>query len=281
MTLLVVDGSNALYRAHYAVPPMVHKESGVPVNAIIGFMRILKSNLCAVDPSRAVVVFDRGGKNHRHLIYPEYKAPRQKDAAIEAALAKQIPIIRDLVRALGIRVIGKRCVEADDIIGSLAKQYKRMSYILSGDKDFAQLLSETVRVINPNKKITLTTDNVEEVYGFPANQIIDFLMLDGDKIDNIPGVPGVGPTIAKKLLTEYCKAESIPCEAFPKKARENFTAIKNQLKLSRKLVKIKTDLDFDVDRTLIGKPDYPAVREICKAYGLRSLSDELTRDWRS
>lgn len=281
MTILVVDGSNALYRAHYAVPPMTHKDSGTPVNAILGFMRILKSNLYQVNPSHAVVVFDRGGKNHRHLIYPEYKAPREKDAEIESALNKQIPIIRDLVLAMGIRVIGKRGIEADDIVGSMAVQYAKMSYILSGDKDFAQLVSKKVRLINPNKKVTITVDNIEEVYGFPAKRFIDFLMLDGDKIDNIPGVPGIGLVTAQKLLAKYCKADSIPCEAFPKAARENFPAVKRQLKLARKLVTIKTDLDFDVDRTLIGKPDYPAVREICNAYGLHSLSKELTRDWRS
>lgn len=279
MTLLTVDGSNAIHRAHYAVPPMSY--NGTPTNAVVGFMRIVKSNLRKTEADNCAIVFDRPGANHRHLLFPDYKGCREKKPEVTAALKAQIPIIVALCRALGLRVIGKRNIEGDDIVGQLAVTYvkanpKRKSIILSSDKDFGQLLTDKrIQIINPAKGL-ITRGNIEEVFGVPANLVIDYLMLEGDKIDNIPGVPGVGEKTAQKLLSEYGHVEDIPAEAFPKWARENYAAIRKQFKLTRKLITIRLDsIEYDLSRLRRREPDKAAIKEVCKQFGLRTLQGEL------
>lgn len=282
MTLLVVDGSNAIHRAHYAVPPMSYK--GTPTNAVVGFMRIVKSNLRITEATHCGVVFDLPGRNHRHELFEDYKAGREKKPEVTEALAIQVPICADLCLAIGLRMVGKRNIEGDDIIGQLAVEYGREydepANILSNDKDFADLLKyKRVRLINPQKGI-ITRKRVPEIWGVKASQMIDYLMLEGDKIDNIPGVDGVGALTAVKLLSEYKRCEDIPAAAFPKRHRDPaaFKRLTEQFKLTRQLVTIRLDtVKYDLRKLERGPIDRPWLKEICDEYGLKNLYGELVK----
>lgn len=272
MTLLVVDGTNALHRAHHAVRPTFSGKT--PTNAIVGFFAILRSNLKLTGAKYCVVTFDLPGKNFRHELDPEYKGTRIKDPAKSEALAKQLPIIIDLLVAMGITVVGKRKIEADDIIGAAAVNYTGgTAYILSGDKDFAQLLvHKHVRLINPNKGIIVTYKNCKEVYKVKPKRMIDYLMLEGDKVDNIPKIPGVGEVTAVALIEEFGRAEKIPLDRFPAGARKTVN-IEQRLRINRKLVTIRIDL-YDANQELdlsISKVDVKEFTKICERYGLSAL----------
>lgn len=279
MRLLSVDGTNTMHRAHHAIRPMHHR--GMPTNAIVGYFSILRSNIKLVGATHCLNCFDRPGENFRHGIHPAYKGTRVKDPEKSKALAQQLPIIVELLDSMGFAVFGKIGVEADDVIGSTAYNYvDGLAYILSGDKDFAQeLIAPHVRLINPNKKVIVDRKNCKEIYGVEAKRMIDFLMLDGDKIDNIPGIPGVGDKTAIKLIEEFGKAEKIPLDRFPKKARETVNITK-MLKLNRQLVTIRHDL-YDANTELdlsISKVNVKAFTRICDRYGLDSLKKSILKN---
>jgi len=278
MTLLCVDGSNAVHRAYYAVPALSH--NGFPTNAVVGFFSILAKALRETAANDLVIVFDHPfGTNFRKEIYAEYKAGRDKKPEVTRSLAQQIPVIVKLCRALGYSIICKRDKEADDIIGSIAAQYEDgPCHILSGDKDFAQLLSKSVKIINPNKGITVTRKNCKDVYGIEPKRVIDYLMLDGDSIDNIQGIDGIGHKTAVALIEKYGRAEDIPVEAMPKWARENAAEVKRRLKLNRKLVTIRTDMYRIGDIELsIGKPNKEKALAICSRYGMTRLTAQFSK----
>lgn len=273
--LLSVDGTNAMYRAHYATDkrPM-HDKKGTPTNAVVGFFSILLKQIRDINAKHCVVVFDVHGKNFRHEIYPEYKGTRDKKPEIVEAIDAQIPIVIKLLEAYGITVVGKKGIEGDDIIGGIAVNHDGTAYILSSDKDFAALLvNKHVKLINPNKGI-VTRKNCKDIFGFKAKQMVDFLMLDGDKIDNIIGVPGVGKITAQKWFEEYRYAEDIPYEKFPPAFRKtvNEQQLRKRLKLNRKLITIRTDL-YDASHldTTIGEVDAKAFSRICEKHRLYAL----------
>uniref|UniRef100_A0AB39CDV7 5'-3' exonuclease n=1 Tax=Pseudomonas phage HRDY3 TaxID=3236930 RepID=A0AB39CDV7_9VIRU len=278
MTLLSVDGTNTMHRAYHAVRPMSYK--GFPTNAIVGYINILRANIREYGATHVLNSFDRPGQNFRHEIHPEYKGTRPKDPEKSKSLAKQLPVIVELLDAMGFAVFGKKGVEADDVIGSTAVGYEGgLAYILSGDKDFAQLLNhDHVRLINPNKKVVVSRKNCKEIYGVAAKRMVDFLMLDGDDIDNIPGIPGVGAKTAILLIEEFGKAEKIPVERFPKRARETVNT-KKILKLNRQLVTIRHDL-YDANTELdlsISKVNVKAFTRICEKYGLDQLKKSILK----
>jgi DNA polymerase-1 len=278
MTLLSVDGTNTLHRAYHAIRPMSFK--GFPTNAIVGYVNILRANIRETGATHVLNSFDRPGKNFRHEIHANYKGDRPKDEEKSKSLKKQLPVLVELLDAMGFAVFGKKGVEADDVIGSTAALYEGgLAYILSGDKDFAQeLVNKHVRLINPNKGIIVSRKNCKEVYSVEAKRMIDFLMLDGDKIDCIPGVPGVGLVTAVQLIEEFGKAEKIPLERFPKKARETVN-IPKLLKLNRQLVTIRHDL-YDANAELdmsISKVNVKAFTRICEKYGLDQIKRSVLK----
>lgn len=282
MTLLVVDGSNAIYRAHHAVPPMDFK--GTPTNAIVGFMRIVKSNLRITEATHCAVTFDLPGRNFRHELFEAYKDGRIKNPEVQAALKIQIPIIADLCRACGLRMVGKKNIEGDDLIGTLAvgyaKEFDEPANILSSDKDFAAMMAlhKKVRLINPSKGGIIKRKDVPELFGVKPSQMVDYLMLEGDDVDNIPGVPGVGPVTAKKMLAQFKRVEDVPAEMFPKKWRDPaaFKQLQKQFKLTRQLVTIRTNvIDLDLRKLERRPTDKEWLKEICNEYGLKRLQGEL------
>lgn len=266
--MLSVDGTNAMHRAHHAVPFLNYK--GTPTNAITGFFAIFVKALRETKATHCVVTFDVPGRNFRHDIYADYKGQREKDPVKSAALRTQTPIVAKLLMRMGITVVGRKDIEGDDIIGGIAYNHDGPAYILSGDKDFAQLLTnKRLKLINPNKGIIVDYKNCKEVYGIKPKHFIDYLMLDGDKIDNIPGLPGVGLKTAEKLLEEFGKAENIPIERFPKGAQKTVKDMGKFLKLNRKLVTIQTDLYDSSDLDLsISSTDAKRFAKLCDKYGL-------------
>ena len=267
---LIIDGTNQMYRAFYAVKGgLSHK--GVPTNAVIGFYRMMFSYLRRFQPDELLIVFDNKGKNFRHEMWPEYKGTRDKDPAIQESLRTQLPIIMQLAVYCGFCVVSKYGVEADDIIGAAANC---KSLISSGDKDFAQLVSKKVRLYNPNKDAIITPKNCKQYFGVEADRIIDFLTLDGDSIDNIPGVPGVGTVTAQKLIEAYDDLLEIPLEKFPKKSRTEETY--EIIRRNRELVTIRRDV-YDVSNLdmRIGPASVDAAMKLCRRYGLHTLEKSI------
>ena len=246
-TLILVDGSSYLYRAFHALKSSSFSYyDGKPNGAIYGMKNMLKSLLRDYKPVYAVVVFDAKGKNFRHELFSEYKANRPP---MPDELAEQIPLVHNMVRALGFPLIMESGVEADDVIGTLVKQAEAVGMqclIFTGDKDFAQLVNPSVTLIDTMKKSRLDVQGIEKKFGIPPEMFIDYLSLMGDSVDNIPGVKKVGPKTAVKWLKTYGSLDAIIENAaqFKGKVGENLREALPQLQLSRKLVTLKCDVEL-------------------------------------
>jgi DNA polymerase-1 len=242
-TIILVDGSSYLYRAFHALPSFSNSE-GKPTGAIYGMKNMLKSLLRDYKPVYAAVVFDAKGKTFRNELFPEYKANRPP---MPEDLIEQIPLVHNMVRALGFPLLMETGVEADDVIGTLAKQAEAagmQSLIFTGDKDFSQLVNASVTLIDTMKKTRLNAEGIQNKFGVPPELFIDYLSLMGDSADNIPGVKKVGPKTAAKWLTTYGSLDAIVENAaqFKGKVGENLREALPQLPLARKLVTIKCDV---------------------------------------
>ena len=238
-TLLVVDALNILHRGFYVTPPMSNK-AGVPTNALRGFLNIFMADLKLVGATHAAVVFDRPGENFRHRLYPEYKATRgEDDGDTSKDIRSNIPMLRKLLHAIGVKTFGKRGVEGDDMIGSLSHRMSKkgaMVYISSNDKDFGALVSPTLHLLKP-KQVILDEQGILDTYGVRPDQMVDYLMMLGDTVDNIPGINKVGPKTAAKWLAKHGTLKAT-CrnEKFTPKMRENVERAKPLFKLTRKLI---------------------------------------------
>ncbi len=206
--LYLVDVSSMFFRAFYAIPPL-RTSDGLPTNALYGFLAMSTKLLRENRPDYMVFCFDRKDPSFRHEMYEDYKANRTE---MPDDLEPQIPYIRELTEKLGILAIDKKSFEADDIIGTLAvmgaKENLEVS-IVSGDKDFAQLVGDRITLYDTMKNVRYDRAGVVEKWGVEPEQIIDYLAIVGDTSDNIPGVRGVGPKGAQKLLAEYKTLDNI------------------------------------------------------------------------
>ena len=245
--LVLIDGTAYLYRAYHALPPLKNKK-GENTGAIHGFLKALNKILEDYNPKYIGLVFDAKGKNFRHEIYPEYKANR---SSMPDELAEQIPLLYKILKFLGYPPIIIKGVEADDVIGSLSRKFNKLNdiKIFSGDKDFAQLVNKKVVLINPITLDEMDPKGVKKKYEIDPSQIIDYLALMGDKSDNIPGVSGVGGKTASRLITKYGNVEDIieKIEIIPGKVGESIKENIEQLKISKTLATIKTDLNIELD----------------------------------
>ncbi|MCW8917952.1 MAG: DNA polymerase I [Gammaproteobacteria bacterium] len=243
--LVLVDGSSYLYRAFHAMPSLTNSR-GEPTGAAYGVINMLRRLLKEYDPEQVAVVFDAKGKTFRDAIYPEYKAHRPP---MPAELRGQIAPIHAMVEALGLPLLMVEGVEADDVIGTLAQQAaaQGMAVLIStGDKDMAQLVDESITLVNTMTETVLDEAGVAAKFGVTPGQIIDYLALIGDSSDNVPGVPKVGPKTAAKWLQEYGSLDAIIAQAETIKGkvgeylRESIAS--GQLALARELVTIKCDV---------------------------------------
>lgn len=248
--LILVDGSSYLYRAFHAMPSLTNSK-GFPTGAVYGVVNMLRRLLNEYDPELIAVVFDAKGKTFRDDMYAQYKANRP---AMPSDLAQQIQPIHDAVRALGIPLLIEEGVEADDVIGTLAKQAAQQgiaTLISTGDKDLAQLVDAHITLVNTMTDTKLNPETVKEKFGIPPELIVDYLALVGDSVDNIPGVPQVGPKTAVKWLLQYGSLDNIIANAdqVSGKVGENLRNSLGQIPLAKQLATIKLDVALHV------KPD--------------------------
>ena len=271
--LILIDGTAYLYRAFHALPPLTNKQ-GENTGAIHGFLKALFKIIEDFAPEHIGLIFDAKGKNFRHDIYSEYKANRSK---MPDELSEQIPKLYEILELLGYPPIIIDGVEADDVIGTLSRQFRKTKdvRIFSGDKDFAQLVNSSVAIINPITLETMDEVAVKKKFGIDAKHIIDYLALVGDKSDNIPGLPGVGSKTASRLINQYGSVENIikNKNLISGKVGETLKENIDQLKLSKILATIKEDLDLNINlKNLIKKDtDDDKIVKIFKRLELNSL----------
>ena len=277
--LLLVDGSSYLFRAFHALPPLSTSD-GRPTGAIRGVVSMLRKLAKDYQGSPIAVVFDAKGKTFRDDIYPEYKAHRPP---MPDELRAQIEPLQDIIRAMGIPLIIQEGVEADDVIGTLAREAereKRDTVISTSDKDMAQLVGPHVTLVDTMSNTTLDREGVVEKFGVTPEQIIDYLALMGDASDNIPGVPKVGPKTAAKWLKQYGNLEEIIRHANEIKGKvgENLRANLDKLPLSKTLTTIVDDVDLGLSISdLTPKPpDTDKLREWFESLEFRSWLEEMS-----
>ncbi len=245
--LILVDGSSYLFRAYYALPDL-STSSGQPTGAVRGVIAMIRKLTNDFTGSTVAVVFDAPGKNFRDDLYSEYKANR---ASMPDDLREQIQPIHQIIQAMGLPLLVVPGVEADDVIGTLASQATakaRETIISTGDKDMAQLVSDHVTLVNTMTETTTDRAGVMDKYGVPPELIIDYLALMGDSVDNIPGVPKVGPKTASKWLNQYGSLDAVIEHAAEIKGKvgENLRDSLEQLPLSKALTTIKCDVELEV-----------------------------------
>ncbi len=243
--LILVDGSSFLFRAYHAVPPLSNA-NGEPTNAIYGVSNMLRKLIAEYHSDYITVIFDAPGKTFRNELYDQYKAHRPP---MPDDLRVQIAPLHRLIRAMGLPLIIESGVEADDVLGALAQHAELQGYdviISTGDKDMAQLVNEHIILENTMSDTRLDIQGVIDKFGVRPDQIIDYLALMGDTVDNIPGVPKVGPKTAAKWLGQYQTLENLSAHAdkITGKIGENLRASLEQLPLAKQLTTIKCDLNL-------------------------------------
>ncbi len=246
--LILVDGSSFLFRAYHAIPPLTSPQ-GLPTNAIHGVTNMLRKLIAEYHSDYITVVFDAPGKTFRNDLYDQYKAHRPP---MPDDLRVQIEPLHRLIRAMGLPLIIESGIEADDVLGVLAKHAAQQGYdviISTGDKDMAQLVNGQIILENTMSDTRMDVQGVIDKFGVHPDQIVDYLALIGDTVDNIPGVPKVGPKTAAKWLAEYGTLDNLIAHADKIKGKigENLRTSIAQLPLSKQLTTIQCDLDLPYD----------------------------------
>jgi DNA polymerase-1 len=281
--LILVDGSGYLYRAFHALPPLTNSK-GEPTGALLGVLNMLNKMIKEEAPDRIAVVFDAPGRTFRDELFEKYKEHRPP---MPDDLRAQVEPLYETVGAMGVPLLRVPGVEADDVIGTLAKRGAAAGYevlISTGDKDMAQLVGPTVGLINTMSNTRLDRGGVKAKFDVFPEQIVDYLALVGDSSDNIPGVTGVGPKTAAKWLNLYGTLDELIAHAsdIGGKVGENLRGELQMLELSRRLATIDTQvvLEVDVDGLAAGTPDLAKLRQLYTRFELRALlkSLEATND---
>ncbi|MBN2227838.1 MAG: DNA polymerase I [candidate division Zixibacteria bacterium] len=286
-TLFLVDGSAIFYRAYFAfIRNPLFNSKGENTSATFGFINSLLKIIRHENPDYMAVVFDTKAPTFRHKMYEEYKATREK---MPEELVVQLPRIREAADALNLPCLEKEGYEADDIIGTLAKEGEKRGmevWLVTGDKDFFQLVTDRVRIYNPQKGNNppekLDPDGVKEKFGVPPERVIDMLALMGDSSDNVPGVPGIGPKTAKMLLEQFGDLDSIlaaPDKIKTKSARTKVSENIDKAELSRKLVTIDTavPIEFDLKDMKRGEIDFEKAKKLFLELEFVNLLEELAK----
>ncbi|MBU4483987.1 DNA polymerase I, partial [bacterium] len=245
--LYLIDGSNYVFRAYYAIPHLSNSK-GMPTNALLGFTQMLLKLLKDENPEYIGVTFDTKEPTFRKELYNAYKANRPEPPE---DLVPQFPYFPKIVKAFDIQVLIKPGFEADDVIGTMTKSAVEDGFdvvIMTGDKDMMQLVNEHVSIWDAMKNKTIGIKEVEEKFGVKPDRVIDVLGLSGDASDNIPGVSGVGPKTATKLITEFGSVEGVieNVDKLKGKLKDRFKENIDKARLSKKLVTIKTDVPLEI-----------------------------------
>lgn len=279
--IVLIDGHSILNRAFYGLPDLTNSE-GMHTNAVYGFLNIMLKILEEEKPDYLTVAFDEHQPTFRHEMYQEYKGTRKK---MPDELREQVPLIQDVLQAMGVCIVKQGGLEADDILGTIARQAEREGIevtLVSGDRDLLQLATEHILIRIPKTKRGGTeienyhTQDVVDKYGLTPAQIVDLKGLMGDSSDNIPGVPGVGEKTATRILTAFPTVEDAYAhieEVEPKRARELLRANEELARLSKDLATIRTDCDlgYQFDAAELGELFTPEAFEWVKRLELKSL----------
>ncbi|WP_334059834.1 DNA polymerase I [Alteromonas sp. S005] len=283
---ILVDGSSYLFRAFHGLPPLTNSK-GQDTGAIYGVVNMLKSLIKQYNPTHMAVIFDAKGKTFRDDIYKEYKANRPP---MPDELRSQIEPLHTIIKAMGLPVIVESGVEADDVIGTLAKHATEKgidTLISTGDKDMAQLVNQHVTLINTMTNQVMDVEGVNTKFGIPPELVIDFLALKGDKVDNIPGVPGVGDKSAQALLNGiggiddiYKNLDKIADLSFrgSKSMAAKMQEYEEQARLSYTLatISIDLDLDYDVEALMPCQADNEQLRDLFAEYEFKRWHTEVS-----
>ena len=274
----LVDAMSNVHRAYHAIQRL-STSAGRPTNAIYGFVTMLRKMLREHSPEYLAVAWDGPQRTVRHETYASYKANR---APMQDDLASQLPAIRQVLDAYRIPVLELPGYEADDVIGTLAVRAANEGFdvvIVTADKDMLQLVRPGIRVFHTGKEIFLDEAGVQDFFGVPPSQITDVLALMGDSVDNVPGVPGVGPVTAKKWITTYGTLEKLLEKASEVKGKVGDSLRQNfeNARLSRRLVEIPTDLPIDFDRNSLERasPDLEKLKAAFVELEFHSLAAEI------
>ncbi|WP_071460348.1 DNA polymerase I [Bacillus massilinigeriensis] len=281
--LVLIDGNSIAYRAFFALP-LLNNDKGIHTNAVYGFTMMLMKIMEDEKPTHMLVAFDAGKTTFRHATFSEYKGGRQKTPP---ELSEQFPLLRELLKAYGIKQYELENYEADDIIGTLSSQAEKDGFevkVISGDKDLTQLSSYTTTVSITRKGITdiedYTPQHIEEKYGLRPEQIIDMKGLMGDSSDNIPGVPGVGEKTAIKLLKEFGTLENLldsVDEVKGKKLQEKLREFKDQAVMSKQLATIERKVPIGLELSALQYEGYEkeGLLKLFRELGFNSLLDKI------
>ncbi len=284
MRLYLVDGSGYIFRAFHALPPLTRKTDGLPVGAVAGFCNMLWKlirEMKADRPTHLAVIFDASEKTFRNDLYPLYKAHRPP---LPEDLIPQFPLVREATRAFGVPAIELAGFEADDLIATYATKVAQAGgevIIVSSDKDLMQLVNEQICLLDPVKQIKLCRAEVIEKFGMGPEHVIDIQALAGDSVDNVPGAPGIGVKTAAALLTEFGDLDTLLARAHeikqPKK-RETLIEFADQVRLSRELVRLKTDAPMPepIEDLLVRDPHAPTLAAFLEAMEFRTLARRVS-----
>lgn len=284
--LLIFDGSNVMMRAFFAVPPNLITSKGLHTNAIKGTINVVVSLILKHKPTHVAFVMDRKGKTHRHKIYKAYKGNRTVDPEVSARVKPQRIPLYNLLTSMGIKVVHKMGVEADDLVGTLCRMGVEADMevlIASNDKDFAQLLDnkrvKLLRYIYTTKEyIEITKANCHEHYLVEPKRIVEMMMLQGDKIDNIPKVPGFGPVAIRKLLSSCRRLETADTSNLPAKQKAALEAARDRFPLIRELVTINRDvMPYRLERCKLDKMQRKVAEGICRELEAPQIAQTVKR----
>jgi DNA polymerase-1 len=275
----VIDSHSLIYQVFHALPEM-SGPSGQPVGAVHGFVRDLVDLLERGQADYLLAAFDHSEETFRHQLYSEYKVHREE---MPADLQLQIPIIHSFLQALGIPLLSVPGYEADDILATIARQVEAAGgecFLVTSDKDCRQLITDKVKLYNIRKHEVFDKAALKEAWGIAPSQVVDFQALVGDSIDNIPGVPLIGPKIAQELLTRYGTLENVidhAHEVSGTKRKENLVQGRQQALLSRQLVRLDDHVPLSVDwqAARVGRLDTRKLQELCRQCGFRQLATRL------
>ncbi|MDO5707430.1 MAG: DNA polymerase I [Andreesenia angusta] len=282
--LMVIDGNSLLYRAFFALPPLSTKD-GIVTNGVYGFLKIYYRLIKDYSPEYISIVFDKKGQTFRHEQFEEYKAGRAK---MPDDLGPQFLILKEILKAMNIKTLEMDRYEADDLAGTLSKIAEEegiKTILVSGDRDYLQLVSENTEVIINKKGIsdieTYDLEKIDEEFGLTPEQLIDLKGLMGDNSDNIPGVPGIGIKTGLKLLKKYGSLESVYeniDDMKESKMKQNLIEYRQQAIMSKTIARIvlNVPLDIDIEELKIKNPNEEELLEKFKEYELKSLYEDIS-----
>jgi len=278
--ICLVDSHSLIFQVFHALPEMTSPQ-GEPVGAVYGFARDIFQLLEICRPDALICAFDLPGPTFRHELYDAYKADR---GSMPEDLKSQIPKIRETLAALGIPVLACPGFEADDVLATVSQMVDRLEaecLIVTGDKDCRQLITDQVSIYNIRKNSVYDAGSLQDDWGIRPDQVVDFQSLVGDKVDNVPGVPLIGPKMAKELLEKYDNLDTVLAhaeEVAGAKRRQNLIEYRDDALMSKTLVKLSQDVPVtpDWNASRIGNVDHAKLKELFKNFGFRTLGERAT-----